>query len=157
MSKEINLIKNNEKKDLTDVEWVQEFNFYLKDKLKLTASKAFSIIYYLQEHLSVFPDHIEKCNTCGELYDSYSQGHYSDLTGKFYCCEGCEPPRLYEREQKWEKRQDAPFQKWLKQIKKEQNHYPALKGKDIDESYLRKYHADGMAPIDALNDIISLI
>jgi hypothetical protein len=157
MSKEIKLIKNNDKKDLSDVEWMQEFNYYLKDKLKLSASKAFSIIYYLQEHLPVFPDHIEKCSNCDNLYDSYSQGHHSELTDKFYCSESCEPAGLYEREQRWEKRKDAPFQKWKKLIKKEQDNYPFLKDKEISDGHLRRYFDGGSTPIDTLNDILTLV
>jgi hypothetical protein len=157
MSKEIKLIKNSDEKDFSDLEWLTEFYEYLKENEKLSKSKAFSIIYYLQEHLPIFPDHIEQCNICGELYDSYASGHHSELTGKNYCSESCEPYGLYEREERAAKKADAPFQKWLKQVKKEQKHYPALKGKEINEGILRKYHNEGLTPIDTLNDIISLI
>jgi hypothetical protein len=156
MSKEIKLLKNNEQKDLTDVEWVTLFYEFLQNK-RLSKKKAFSIIYYLQEHLCVLPDHIEQCNVCGELYDSYAQGHHSELTGKNYCSESCEPYHLYEREERAAKRMDAPFQKWLKQVKKEQKHYPYLKGKEISESHLRNYFYAGIPPIETLNDIISLV
>jgi hypothetical protein len=154
MSKEIKLIKNNEKKELSDLEWVQLFYEFLQEK-RLSRKKAFNIIYYLQEYFPLIPDHIEQCTECGNLYDSYASGHHSELTGKFYCCESCEPIGLYEREQRWEKKQDAPFQKWLKQVKKEQKHYPALKGKEINEGHLRKYFHDDVTPINALNDILT--
>lgn len=153
---EIKLLKNNDNKEFSDIEWVREFYYDLKEK-KLSKKKAFSIIYYLQEHFPLLPDHIEQCSTCGELYDSYSQGHHSDMTGKFYCCESCEPTGLYEKEQRWEMRQDAPFQKWLKRVKKEQNNYPALKGKEINEHHLRRYFDDAITPINALNDILTMI
>ncbi len=156
MSKEIKLLKNNEKRDWSDIEWVNSFYKHLINDLKLNSKKAFRVIYYLQEHLPVFPDHIEQCSVCGELYDSYSAGHHSELTSKFYCSESCEPPRLFEKEQRAEKRADAPFQKWLKRVKKEQQHYPALKGKEIHEGYLRRYFNDGKTPIEALNDILTL-
>lgn len=112
--KEITLIKNNDNRDWTDLKWVNEFYEFLqgnvpegittRPKIKLTKKQAFSIIWYLQEKFPVIPDHIEQCYTCGELYDSYSQGHHSEVTGKFYCNEGCEPHGLYEREQRAEKR-----------------------------------------------------
>lgn len=156
MKNEINLIKNNDKLELSDVEWMNKFYEFLQEKMKLSKTKSFNIIYYLQEHLCVFPDHIEQCSKCGELYDSYAQGHHSELTGKFYCSESCEPHRLYEREQRAEKKADAPFQKWLKQVKKEQNNYPFLKGKEINEHLLRNYFGDGKTPIDTLNDIVTI-
>lgn len=156
MSNKIKLLKNNYNKIQSDIEWVRDFYYDLKVK-GLSNKKAFSIIYYLQEHFPLLPDHIEQCSACGELYDSYSQGHHSELTGKFYCCEGCEPPRLYEREQRWELRKDAPFQKWQKKVKKEQNNYPFLKGKEISEHHLRRYFNDGVTPIDALNDILTIV
>lgn len=153
MINQIKLIKNNDNLDLSDVEWIRMFYEYLMTEKKLTKSKAFSIIYYLQEHLPVFPDHIELCSVCGELFDSWASGHYSDLTGKHYCCESCEPEGLYEREQKAEKRRDAPFQKWLKLVKKEHKNYPLFKGKEINENYLRNQFGKGKSPIDALNAI----
>jgi hypothetical protein len=156
MSKQIKLLKNNEEKDLTDIEWVTNFYEFLKEK-RLSEKKAFDIIYYLQEHLCIIPDHIEQCNVCGELYDSYSTGHHSELTGKHYCSESCEPYGLYEKEKRAAKRKDAPFQKWLKQLKKEQMHYPALKGKEIYEYHLRKYFNDGVVPVDAPNDVLTHI
>lgn len=157
MKQEIELIKNNDKLELSDVEWMKRFYGILQDKMKLSKNKSFGIIYYLQEHLPVFPDHIEQCNVCGELYDSHSQGHHSDLTGKFYCSESCEPSGLFEKEQRAEKRADAPFQKWLKRVKNEQKHYPALKGKEISESVLRGYFDKGKPPIETLNDILTLV
>lgn len=169
MRRNIKLLKNNNHRDWEDEEWIDEFYRFLqgeipdgislaKDhKVALTQKQAFSVIWYLQEHFSLLPDDIERCDVCGQLYNSGSQGHYSDLTCKHYCNESCEPPRLFEREQRWEKRKDAPFQKWLKQVKKEQKHYPALKGKEISEPTLRGYFHQGKSPIDALNDILTLV
>jgi hypothetical protein len=166
--KEIKLLKNNEDRDWADLEWINEFYQFLQGELpegigmkhhkpRLTQKQAFNIIWFLQEKFPILPDQIEQCDTCGELYESYSQGHHSELTGKNYCCESCEPPRLYEREQRWEKRKDAPFQKWLKKTKKEQKNYPFLKDKEISEHALRRYFNDGKTPIEALNDIITIV
>jgi hypothetical protein len=153
--KEIKLQKNNDNLDLTDVEWIDMFYNFLQDEMKLSPNKAFRTIYYLQEHVPVFPDHIEQCHTCKRLYNSWSQGHHSEMLGRNYCSEGCEPDGLYDKEQRWEKKEDAPFQQWLKSVKKEQRRYPVLKGKEINEGYLRAYFSDGKTPIDALNDIIT--
>lgn len=101
MENEIKLIKNNDKRTDSDIEKVQEFYAFLKgtcpDKITLgdghqptlTDDQAFSIIWYLQEHLSVFPDQIEKCSICGDLYDSYSEGYYSENRNLFMCS-GCD-------------------------------------------------------------------
>lgn len=116
MKNEIKLLKNNDNRELSDLEWVEElFEFLQGDvpeektlapghRVKLTADQAYSIIWFLQERFPLLPDQIEKCDTCDNLYDSYSQGHHSELTGKFYCCMTCEPADLYEREHRAEKR-----------------------------------------------------
>lgn len=112
--KEIHLLKNNDDRDWEDIEWINEFYQFLqgelpegisvRPKIKLSKKQAFSIIWFLQEKFPLLPDHIEQCSECGELYDSHSQGHHSELTGKFYCNESCEPAGLYEREQRHERR-----------------------------------------------------
>ena len=70
---EITLLKNDINRIVSDIEWLKEFynflqgvvpdNIYFRHgaKPKLSTKKAFSVIYYLQEHLSVFPDHVEVC------------------------------------------------------------------------------------------------
>lgn len=165
MENDITLIKNNDNKNWSDLEWTKEFYEFLQGNvpedlsfakghgIKLSKKKAFAIIYYLQEHFPVIPDHIEQCSVCGQLYDSWSQGHHSDLTGKFYCGEGCEPYNLYEREEKWEKRKDAPFRKWLRAVKKEQNYYALFMEKEINESWLRQKFNEKKTPAEALNDL----
>lgn len=88
MKNEIHLLRNNDKKQLSDLELVDKFYTQLKDDLKLKPNKAFSIIYLLQEHIPVFPDHIEQCSVCKSLFDSYSAGWYSEKSGKHFC-DGC--------------------------------------------------------------------
>lgn len=106
---EIKLFKNNSGRSLSDVEWIEEFYEFLQGgvleglvfghghKPKLSAKKAFAIIYYLQEYLPVFPDHIEKCWRCGCLFDSDSEGLYWQAKGRPYCG-GCwhVVPRNYD-------------------------------------------------------------
>jgi len=41
---------------------------------KLSEQEAFSIIYYLQEVLFLLPDRYERCDKCGDLYDSNQEG-----------------------------------------------------------------------------------
>lgn len=108
MKNEIKLTKNNDKRELSDLERVTEFYDFLQGRnpdgilckgMKLSKNKAFTIIWFLQEHLSVFPDSIEKCSECGDLYDSYSCGFHSEITEKFYCNVCC-PPFIDEYEEK---------------------------------------------------------
>lgn len=107
---EIKLIKDNDNRTDSDIEKMEEFYNFLQgecpDNLrfsrgnqpKLSHKKAFSIIYYLQEHLAVFPDRIEKCANCNELFDTWSEGLYCETKGKHYCgwCEDIVPPN-YDR------------------------------------------------------------
>jgi hypothetical protein len=100
MRQEIKLLKNNDNKKVEDLEWIDEFYRFLQGnvpdgirlqrghKPKLSEKKAFAIIWYLQEHLPILPDTIERCDKCGELYDSYSSGYHSEKKGKFFC-DGC--------------------------------------------------------------------
>lgn len=90
---------NESDKEKTDIDWLDEFYSFLQgtvpagmsisEEIKLNSTQAFSIIYYLQEHLRVFPDNIEKCSVCNDLYDSNCEGEYFELEGKHYCG-GCE-------------------------------------------------------------------
>jgi hypothetical protein len=76
---------------------IQEFYEYLQgikrphnfaDTLlmpELSGDMAWKIIYVLQEGLRVLPDHIERCDYCGCLFDTYNEGRYSELEGKNFC------------------------------------------------------------------------
>lgn len=108
---EVRLLKNNDNRNWEDMEWINEFYKFLQGQIpdgmslgrghtiKLSPNKANSIIWYLQEHFPLLPDHIEKCDICNELYDPYNSGYYSELTSKFYC-DSCLPPFLDEKEEK---------------------------------------------------------
>lgn len=111
MDNEIKLLKNNDKREDSDLEKINEFYRFLTgeempDKISIrkghkpnmSEKKAFAIIWYLQEHLSVLPDHIERCDVCGELYDEHSSGIYWETKGKNYCG-GCDylVPQNYDR------------------------------------------------------------
>jgi len=108
--KEISLLKNNDSREISDLEWVEEFYEFLQGTLpggikmgrghqpQMSAKKAFSIIWYLQEHFPVLPDNIERCSNCGSLFDSNSEGIYWESKGKDFC-DGCEylVPENYDR------------------------------------------------------------
>jgi hypothetical protein len=69
---------------------------------KMSGKKAFTIIWYLQEHLGVLPDNVEQCQDCQDLFDSDKEGFYLDdqysLKGKKlpkkywgHWCDACAP------------------------------------------------------------------
>lgn len=101
MCKEIKLLNDNDNKDWSDLEWIEEFNDFLQGTLpdgitmsesrkpKLTPEQSFAVIWYLQEHFCLLPDHIEKCSNCDKVYDSYETGIYSEKESKFFC-QSCE-------------------------------------------------------------------
>lgn len=97
------------KKNIDDLDWINGFyemlqggnpegvSFGRGHKPKMSAKKTMSVIWYLQEVLSVFPDHIEQCSNCDSLYDSNNSGHHSEINDKFYC-NGCEHLAPYPKE-----------------------------------------------------------
>lgn len=111
MDNEIKLLKNNDNRTDSDIEKVNEFYRFLTGeeipdgisiarghKPKMSEKKAFSIIWFLQEHLSIFPDTIERCSVCGELFDTNSEGIYWETKGKHYCGGCCDiVPLNYDR------------------------------------------------------------
>ena len=101
INNEIRLLKNNQNRTDTDLEWIEEFYQFLQgecpdsitlawgDQPKLTSKKAFTIIWYLQVHFPILPDRIEKCWNCDDLFDTWSGGLYWESKGRHYC-DGCE-------------------------------------------------------------------
>lgn len=108
MDKQITLVRNNENKDWTDLEWIQEFHSFLtgttpnairetKSTLfDLSPEKAFTIIWYLQERFSILPDNIEMCCECKELFDTHKEGYYSENEGSHFC--ECSEDRAYYKD-----------------------------------------------------------
>jgi len=84
-----------------DEQFITEFYEFLQGKIpeaitipessqvRLTEKQAFIVIWYLQEHLRILPDHIERCDNCGDLYDTHSSGTYCEAHRKHYCG-GCD-------------------------------------------------------------------
>lgn len=60
----------------------------LPDRPRLSPGAAFSVIYVLQEHMNLIPDHFEQCAECDGLFDSENEG---DTTDDRSLCEGCIP------------------------------------------------------------------
>ena len=101
MKNQIKLLKNNDERTDTDLEWVDEFYKFLQGeipegmrfvrghKVCLSPKKAMSIIWYLQEHFSILPDSIEKCDVCDRLFDSYCEGIFWESKLKHFCG-GCD-------------------------------------------------------------------
>ena len=89
------------KPDIT-LDQVDELNIFLQGKglpdgielkpkktiPKLTEDQAWSVIWFLQEHLRVLPDVYEKCDVCGDLYNSEEGGMYQEKK-PYHRCEGC--------------------------------------------------------------------
>ena len=59
---------------------------HIKHPTKLSERKAFTIIWFLQEHLRLIPDDYERCCSCGSLYDTGCGGGIK--RNRCYC-EGC--------------------------------------------------------------------
>lgn len=57
---------------------------------KLSVQSAFSVVWYLQEHLRIIPDNFELCAVCGELYDAHCDGHTLEEDGVNVCSMECE-------------------------------------------------------------------
>ena len=74
---------------------------------RLKPNMAFTVIWFLQEHMHCLPDNIETCQACNELFDSHSEGYsLSDdyeLNGKTlpkkywgHWCDNCGPDVEFE-------------------------------------------------------------
>lgn len=57
---------------------------------KLTAEQAWTVIWYLGNQYWQVPDHIDRCDLCGDLYDSEREGGCLDY-GKppYHFCDVC--------------------------------------------------------------------
>ena len=97
MGDKLKLQHQNDKRGFSDLQWLNEFYAFLQGetpagirftrghKPEMSAKKAFSIIWYLQEHFPVFPANIEICNNCDRLFDYDMGGIYWESKGKFFC------------------------------------------------------------------------
>lgn len=94
--------------DEITLEQTEEFHRFLQgevpecmsveDPPRLSSEVAYSVIWYLQEHLGVIPSKYERCKDCGSIYDSWSEG------ASIYCdqyCENCVGSH-YPDDEDWE-------------------------------------------------------
>jgi len=56
---------------------------YIRHPPRLSRRKAFSVIWFLQEHLRILPDNFEQCCSCKDLYDANREGGY--YRDRLYC------------------------------------------------------------------------
>ena len=49
---------------------------------KISKTRAFNLIWFLQEQTCCLPAHIEQCDNCKELYDSEQEGYHLDAEHK---------------------------------------------------------------------------
>ena len=89
-----------------DLERVQEiFDFLqgtmpasvrIKDKAEipnLTADQAWIVIWFLGNEYYQVPDKIERCNVCGDLYNTESGGGHDEEGPPYNFCEDCDSER----------------------------------------------------------------
>ena len=53
---------------------------HIQHQPHLSREAAFSVIWFLQEHLLVLPDNFEQCHVCLEVFDAHCEGHCVDGT-----------------------------------------------------------------------------
>ncbi len=86
---------------LTDLERTEELFAFLQgstpdeyripdaDTPRLTPEQAWTVVLYLGTLRWQVPDHIERCDRCGRLYDTDCEGDYFDGTTPYKVCGGC--------------------------------------------------------------------
>jgi hypothetical protein len=79
-----------------ELEAVQKFHSFLQGEIpdgvtlgfkirKMNAKQAMAVVWFLQECCRLIPDNYEMCFVCHYIYDSESEGHYDEKTGRCYC------------------------------------------------------------------------
>jgi len=87
----------------TDLERTQELYDFLQGTVpkeyripesempKLTADQAWTVVWYLGNLYWQVKDYIERCDVCGDLYNSESEGTCLDYgDAPYYFCDDCE-------------------------------------------------------------------
>jgi hypothetical protein len=107
MEKEIEMSKERKRKEeMTELERVEQFMEFLQGVLpqgvhcrapKLSEKQARDVVWFLQAVSGFIPDKYERCDVCGNIFDSVNAGSYCDDFGKNYCeshrfwdCNWCE-------------------------------------------------------------------
>lgn len=113
-NKDIKLFKNNDKRDWTDEEWIEEFYQFLQgeipdgiriddkeSQLKLSPQQAYTVLWYLREHFPLLPDFFAQCDNCKSIYNSDNSGYYSEKGNEIghSFCGGCDHLAPYDDEE----------------------------------------------------------
>jgi len=64
-------------------------NISISNKSKipnLTADQAWTVLWYLGNQYWQVPDTIERCDVCGDLFDSNKEGGYTDSGPPYHFC-----------------------------------------------------------------------
>jgi len=56
---------------------------------QLTADQAWTVIWYLGNQYWQVPDFIERCDVCGDLFDSEQEGGYHEEGPPYHYCDTC--------------------------------------------------------------------
>lgn len=101
------------KTEKTDLDVAQELYDFLQGTIpddihlgkgrvpKLTPKQAWTVVWYLGNQYRAISDNIEKCDVCGTLYDSCSEGDCLDYgNGPYHFCDYCIYSEKYERKAK---------------------------------------------------------
>lgn len=101
---------------LNDMERIEKFFSFLQGDVpphvqmsddttpKLTPDQAWSVIWFLQEVCHVLPVKFQRCDCCGDLYDSYRGGDYNEAGPLYRFCasDSCLSELMRIREEKGE-------------------------------------------------------
>lgn len=98
------------KEERSDLARAQELHEFLQGNIpegyrlgrgnrpKLTAKQAWTVIWYLGNQFWKVPDHIERCDLCGGLYDSHNAGDCLDYgKGPYHFCDSCMWTETYHK------------------------------------------------------------
>ena len=55
----------------------------------LSPDQAWTVVWFLGNCYWQIPDHIERCDVCGELFDSHAAGGYVEDGPPYHFCEPC--------------------------------------------------------------------
>lgn len=85
-----------------------------KEMPKLTPAQAWTVIWWLGNQYWKVTDHIEKCEVCGDLYDTHCGGDMLDF-GKapYFFCDSCMESDQYRKKAMSPKNPDKEQRKWL--------------------------------------------
>jgi hypothetical protein len=79
-----------------------------KERPRLTADQAWTVIWWLGNQYWQVTDHIERCEVCGEIYETWSDGDTLDYGGKPYSfCGNCVDGEEYAKKLKRRPKSEA--------------------------------------------------